>query len=151
MADRVRLGENSTKESLLRWRRTDASFRMWHTTEFLARPLSALGRLYSSFPREWSNLEAPRYLFVATPSAVAYVAARWMAACPLEREAALETRQFIDAILLSEWAVLALLCFLHAARDGLPFLTKCLGPRLASRNGNEPGERGSLFQLSRGF
>ena len=70
---------------------------------------------------------------------------------PFGREAAPETRRLIDAILLSEWAVPALLCFLHAARDGLPFFTRCPDPYLASRNGNEPGERGSLFRLSPGL
>ena len=70
---------------------------------------------------------------------------------PFGREAAPETRQLIKAILLSEWAVVLLLCFLHAARDGLPFFTRCLNPRLASRNGNEPGERGSLFWLFPGL
>ena len=47
--------------------------------------------------------------------------------------------------------VLALLCFLHAARDGLQFFTRCPDPRLASRNGNEPGERGALFRLPAGL
>ena len=60
-------------------------------------------------------------------------------------------RRLIDAILLSEWAVLALLCFLHATRDGLPFFTRCPDPRLATRNGNEPSERGALFRLPAGL
>ena len=57
-------------------------------------------------------------------------------------------RRLNDAILLSAWAVLALLRFLHAARDGFQFFTRCPDPRLASRSENERGERGSLFQLS---
>ena len=67
------------------------------------------------------------------------------------REAAPETRRLIDAILLSEWAVLAFLCFLHAARDGLPFFTRCPDPHLAGQNGNELGERDSLVRLSPGL
>ena len=85
------------------------------------------------------------------PKRLAYVAAQWMPVGSFGREAVPETRPLIDAILLSGWAVLGLLCFLHAARDGLPFFTRCPDPRLASRNGNEPGERGSLFRLSPGL
>ena len=109
------------------------------------------GRLYPALPREWSDLKAPQYLCVPNPTAVAYVAAPWMPVDPFGREAVPETRRLIDAILLSEWAVLGLLCFLDAARDGLPFFTRCPDPCLASRNGNEPGKQGSLFRLSPGL
>lgn len=61
-----------------------------------------------------------------------------------------QTRRLVDAIPLSEWAVLALLCSQHAARQGLPFFTKCPDPRLAHWNGKELGWRASLFRLSSG-
>ena len=124
---------------------------MCYTTKFLAVPLSPGGRFYPALPREWSELGAPQYLCITTPSVLAYGAARWMPVGPFGREAAPETHRLIDAVLLSEWAVLALLCFLHAARDGLPFFTRCPDPRLTSRNGNESDERGSLFRLSLGL
>ena len=104
---------------------------MWHTTEFLAVPLSARGRLYPAVLDGWRDLEAPRYLCVPTSSALVYITALWIPVGPFGREASPETHRLIDAIILSEWAVLALLGFLHAARDGLPFFTRNPDPRLA--------------------
>lgn len=119
---------------------------MWHTMELFSVPLLCWGRLYPALPMGWHDLEVLQYLCIPTPSALAYVASRWMHLGPLGRGARPQTRRLIDAILLSEWAVLALVCFLHPARDGLLFFTKCPDPRLAPRNENEPGERGSLFR-----
>ena len=99
----------------------------------------------------WHGFEAPWYLCVSTPGALAYIATRWMPPSLFGRGATPLTRQMINTILLSESAVLALLCFLHVARDSLPFSTKYPDPRLAHWNGNEPSERGSLFRLSPGL
>ena len=41
--------------------------------------------------------------------------------------------------------------FLHLARDGLLFFTRCPDPRLANRNAKERGERGSFFRLPPGL
>lgn len=60
------------------------------------------------------------------------------------------TRQLLCAFLLSEWAVLALLFFLRAAHNGLPFFTNYPDPRLMARRHERPGERGVLFRLPPG-
>ena len=124
---------------------------MCHRTEFFAVSLSARCPPYPSLPDGWRELEVPQYLCVPTPSALAYVAACWMPVGPFGRKASPETRWLIDAIILSQWAVLAFLCSLHAARDGLLFFTRCRDPRLANWNAKEPGERGSIFRLSPGL
>ena len=147
IANCVQCGEKSAKENRLRWRPGGDCFHMWHTMEFFSGSLASQERLHLPLSMDWHTLEAPQYLFVPTPSALAY-SARWMPPGLLGRGATPQTRRLIDAILHSEWAVLALLCFLHAARDGLLFFTKCPDPRLASRIANEPGVRGTLIRFS---
>ena len=148
IADRVRWGDNSAKESRLRWRRVDNFFHMWHTTEFFAVPLSARGRLYPALPNGWDAIEAPQYLCVPTPSVMAYVAARWMPHGLAWTFPTPQSRRLVDAILLSEWAVLTLLYFLNTARGGLPFFTKSPDPRLALRSREKHSNRGLLFRLA---
>ena len=151
IADRARWGEDSARESRLRWRRVDNFFHMWHSTEFFSVPSAARRGLYPALPPDWSSLEAPEHLCVPTPSVMAYVSAHWLPRGRAEVQASQRTRSLVHSIMLSEWAVLALLCFLRAAREGLPFFTKCHDPRLAARNGEPIGERGVLFRLSAGL
>ena len=80
-----------------------------------------------------------------------YVAANYMLrdrAESLERE---HTRELMHAIVLSEWAELALMCFLRVAHEGRLFFTKCPDPRLLSRRNEPTGERSVLFRLSAGL
>lgn len=114
-------------------------------------PSAALRGLYPALPSNWTTFEALEYLCVPTPSAIAYVATHWL---PLGRAESVETertRVFVHEIVLSEWAVLAFLCFLHAAFDGMPFFTKCPDSRLLARRVESVRERGVLFRLSSGL
>lgn len=52
--------------------------------------------------------------------------------------------------MLSKWTVLALLGFLRATDEGLPFFTNCPDPRLLARRNEPIAERGVLFRLSAG-
>ena len=60
-------------------------------------------------------------------------------------------RELVHAIVLSNWAVLALLCFLRAAPEVLTFFTKCPDPQILARRDEPIGERGILFRLSAGL
>ena len=123
---------------------------MWHSTEFFSVPSAARRGLYPGLPSDWPSLEAPEYLCVPTPSALSYVAAHWL---PRGRAESAETehmRGLVRAIVLSEWAVLAFLCFLRAGLQGMPFFTKCPDSRLLVRRDEPIGERGRLFRLSAG-
>ena len=124
---------------------------MRHTTELLAVPPSVRGQLYPALPRGCNDLEASQYVCVPTPSALPYVPARWIPVGSFGRGAAPGTRRLIDAILLPEWAVLALLCFLHAARDCLQFFTSCLDPRLASQTESSPASGARSSSCPRAF
>ena len=55
------------------------------------------------------------------------------------------------AIVLSEWAVLAFLCFLRAVLEGMTFFTNCPNSQLLARRDEPIGERGMLFCLSAGL
>ena len=57
----------------------------------------------------------------------------------------------VRAIVLSEWAVLAFLCFLHDSLEGMPFFTNCPDSQLLARREEPIGERGMLFRLSAGL
>ena len=57
----------------------------------------------------------------------------------------------VRAIVLFEWAVLAFLCSLCAALEGMLFFTKCPDSRLLARLDELIGERGMLFRLSAGL
>ena len=109
VTDRSRWGEDSARESRLRWRRLDDVFHMWHSTELFSVPSAARRGLYPRLPADWSSLEAPEYLCVPTPSALAYVAAHWLPRGRAESAKTEHTRGLVRAIVLSEWAVLALL------------------------------------------
>ena len=151
VADRAWWGEDSARESRLRWRRVDDFFHMWHSTELFSVPSAARRGLYPGLPSDWPSLEAPEYLCVPTPSTLAYVAAHWLPRGRAESAEAEHTRGLVRAILLSEWAVTAFLCFLRASLEGMPFFTKCPDPRLLARRDEPIGERGMLFRLSAGL
>ena len=76
IANRARLGEDSAKESRLQWRRVDSFFHMWHNTEFFSVPSSVRRALYPGLPAGWSEVEAPEYLCLPTPSVMAYISRR---------------------------------------------------------------------------
>lgn len=147
IADRRRWGEDSARESRLRWRTSDHFFHLWHCTEFFSVPVRVRPSLYPALPTDWASYEAPEHLCVPTPSVMAYVASRWIGSSPAAP--GIRQRGLIRAIALSEWAALALLCFLGAARDGLPFVTRSPDARLAARRGHQ--EQGVLFRLSPGL
>ena len=151
VADRERWGEDSAHESRLHWRRMDDVFHMWHSTAFFSVPSAARQGLYPGLPSDWPSLEAPEYLCVPTPSTLPYVAAHWLPRGRAESAETDHTRGLVCATLLSEWAVLALLCFLRTAHEGLSFFTKCPDPRLLARRDEPVGERGVLFRLSAGL
>ena len=54
-------------------------------------------------------------------------------------------------IVLSEWAVLDFLCFLHAAREGMPFFSNRSDSPLVWSRDEPASERGVLFSLSAGL
>ena len=85
------------------------------------------------------------------PSTLAYVAAHWLPRGRTESAETEHARGLVHAIGLSEWAVLAFLCFLRAALEGMPFFTKCPDSRLLARRDQSIGERGMLFRLSAGL
>ena len=114
-------------------------------------PSAARRGLYPRLPSDWPSLEAPEYLSVPTPSALAYVAAHWLPRGRAESAETDHTRGLERAVVLSEWAVLAFLCFLRAALEGMPFFTKCSDSRLLARRDEPIGERGMLFRLSAGL
>ena len=149
--NRARWGEDAARESRLHWRRVDDFFHMSHNTEFFSVFRAAPGGLYPALPLDWSTFEAPEYLYVPTPSAMAYVAAHWLLLGRAESVETERTRVMVRAIILSKWAALAFLCFLHAAREGMPFFTKCPDLRLLTRRDELIGERGVLFRLSAGL
>ena len=70
------------------------------------------------------DYEAPRFLCVPLPPYVAHHASDWLSPDTPKRTV------FENLILVSEGAVLALICFLHVARDGIHFKKKCKDPRL---------------------
>ena len=147
-ADRARWGKDLERESRLRWRRVDAFFHMWHSTEFFSAPSVARRGLYPGLPSDWPGLEALEYLCEPTPSALAYVAPHWLPRGRTESAETEHARGLVRAIVLSEWAVLAFLYFLRAALEGMPFFTKCPDSRLLARRDQPIGERGMLFRLS---
>ena len=102
VADRTRRGEDSVRESRLRWRRVDDLFHMWHSTEFFSVPSAARRGLYPGLPSDWASFEAPKYLFVPTPTALAYVAAYWLPRGRAESAETEHTRGLMRAIVLSE-------------------------------------------------
>ena len=126
-------------------------FHMWHSTEFFSVPGAARRGLYPGLPPDWPSLEAPEYLCVPTPSALPYVAAPWLPRGRAESAETEHTRGLVRAIILFEWTVLALLCFLRAAHEVLPFFTKCPDRRLLARRDEPVGERGVLFRISAGL
>ena len=119
VVDRAQWGEDSAPESRLRWRRVDDFFHMWHSTAFFSVLSAARRGLYPRLPSDWPSLEAPEYLCVLTPGALAYVAVHWLPHGRAESAGTEHKRGLVCAIVLSEWAVLAVLCFLRAALEGM--------------------------------
>ena len=120
-------------------------------TRFSRFPAQRDGVCIPGLPSDWPSLEAPEYLCIPTPSALAYVAAHLLPRGRAESAEIEHRRGLVRAIFLCEWAVLALLCFLRAAHKGLPFFTKCPAPRLQARRDEPVGEGGVLFRLSAGL
>lgn len=134
-------------ERCLRRPRVDSFFYMWHKTQFFAVSSSARSALYPGLPAGWMEIKALEYLCVPPPSVMAYVSARKKCLTRVELVASQHRRQLVHAVLLSEWAFLALLLFVRAAHDELPFFTKFPDPRLTARRHEPPGYRGVLFHL----
>ena len=123
-----------------------------HLAQHRVIPVHSAARrgLYPGLPSDWTIQEAPEYFCEPTLSAFAYVPVHWLPPGRAESAETEHTRGLVRSILLSEWAVLALLCFPRAAHEGLRFFTKCSDPWLLAKRGESVGERGMLFRLSAG-
>ena len=144
-------GGYSARESRLRWHHVDDFFHMWQSTEFFSVPNASRRGLYPGLLSDWPSHEAPEYLCVSTPSALAYVAGHWLPRGRAESAEAEHSRGLVRVIVLSEWAVLAFLRFLRASLEGMPLFKKCPDPRLLARRDGPIGARGMLFRPSAGL
>lgn len=142
---RNRFGEESAVESRLRHRY--GSLAAGCDVEFWGVPSSSRHELYPEVDEVWTFYEAPRFLCVPTPAVYAYYSS-WVLQGWYEEVGTPDVRRsIVRAVAQTEFAVSTLLSWLHAAKHGITFSTRCEDPRLYA-DGLSECPSGRLFQLS---
>lgn len=142
IADRVNFGANAALDARMRCRYGLLTFGA--NVELWSVPRELRGCVYPEVQHHWRMFEAPHYLGVPTPPVYAYYS-YWLLQPDTEDNR--HRRDVIDAIALTEFAVMVLMCWLHAAKHGIGFNARCQDPRLyVDGFANRPA--GRLFQLS---
>lgn len=96
-------------------------------------PSAVWVELYAALCQNWPNIETLGHLCMPILSLMAYVSVPWLPDGQAKARALQRTRSLGHLILMSEWAVVALLCYIIIASMGYPFFKICQDLLLSAR------------------
>lgn len=104
----------------------------WHNLEYFDMKSLFRRRYYVAVPDWWEKYEPSRFLLCPSPSVYAYHSFESLHGSEAEKS-------LVSAIAVSEFIVIATMCFLRCARDGVDFVSRAFDPRIRTGLDNRLG------------